>query len=109
MTVGSQCATMRAIEALLRASDDLPVARRDELLRRLSADAPPHPQPSAPERVLSVREAADALHVTTRTVQRLCTQGHLKRVRLPGRTRGVGILASSLTDLLSAGASGVTP
>jgi excisionase family DNA binding protein len=38
--------------------------------------------PSEAERLLSVREAADRLGVTTATVYKLCSRGHLRIVRV---------------------------
>lgn len=53
--------------------------------------------------VVSVAEAARTLGVSKRTAQNLVAQGHLKRVVLPGRSRGYGVTRASLSSLLKTG------
>ena len=99
-------ATMRAIVALLTSSDDLPANRRRELLLLLTTTGG-EKYSKVPDSVLTIAETADALRKTKRTVLRLCAQGHLTRIRFPGRNRGAGILASSVSALLEKSSSQV--
>jgi hypothetical protein len=57
-----------------------------------------------PKRIVSYNEAARFLSCHVRTVQLLCKQGLLKRVVLPGRTLGKGVLRADL-EKLAAGAT----
>lgn len=54
-------------------------------------------------KIVDRREVARRLGVSLRTVDSLTTAGSLKRVRLPGRARGVGILESSIDALITTG------
>lgn len=44
-------------------------------------------EPELPERLLSVGETAHLLNVSTRTVDRLVTDGRLRRIKIGGATR----------------------
>lgn len=59
----------------------------------IGAAPPPSPLP----RALTVREVAAALHVTRKTVYRLCASGALPAVRVGGALR---VLAGDLTSYL---------
>jgi hypothetical protein len=48
-------------------------------------------------------DVARRLGVSLRTVDSLLASGALRRVRLPGRARGVGVLASSVDDVIERG------
>jgi len=61
------------------------------------------PQPAAAredDRIIRRAEAARLLARTTRAVDMLARGGVLKRVRLPGRTRGAGFRLSEVQQLI---------
>ncbi|MCX7009228.1 MAG: hypothetical protein NTY53_18620 [Kiritimatiellaeota bacterium] len=69
--------------------------------------APPAEMPAAlPDRVLSPKETALTFSVTTKTVFKMAREGALHSVKLPGRVRGVGFLASEVGALLTRCAGG---
>lgn len=62
---------------------------------------PPVGPARIPDEVVSVAEAAEILHLSGRSVFRLVKEGHLTRVKFPGRARGHGITRTSLKALLA--------
>ena len=56
-----------------------------------------------PDRVLRRGECARRLGVTPRTIDNLARTGALRRIRLPGRTRGAGFKESELDQLINGG------
>ena len=100
MTPHTITSTERALVAILTNATDMPASRREAILAAIT-DAPKKAERDAlDDRVLDVGETATALRQTRRTVFRLLKQGHLARVKFPGRARGCGILASSVNELL---------
>jgi hypothetical protein len=78
-------------------------ARLVALLRNQGKPAPV-PPPAAPDpapKVIRRRQAAERLNSSLRFVDLLARQGILKKCVLPGRTRAVGILESSLLAVLA--------
>lgn len=71
----------------------------------MSTAAPSAPLADLPE-VLTCQQAADALGVDRRTIDRWAAQGRIRKVKLtPGKTGAARILKSSLLALLERGAS----
>ena len=60
-----------------------------------------HAEPAAPERLLTCSEVAAIMRVKTRSVQNWAKQGILQAVKLPGRQRARGYLASEVNRLLT--------
>ncbi len=102
--------TERALVAILTNSNDIPANRRDEILALLTNAPKAEEATPLPDRIITVPETASALRQTKRTVHRLCNEGHLVRVKFPGRKNAAGILASSVSALLQKCAvSGAAP
>lgn len=97
---------LRFLETVTVSAPDIPPGRKAAILAAIRDEQAPDQTRTRADRVLSIADAADALHVTPRTVFRLCAEGGLERVRLPGRTRGLGVLESSLRNLLARNAPG---
>lgn len=57
-------------------------------------------KPQKSERILSREEVARLFGRTLRCVDNWARRGQLRRVRLPGMTRGVGFLESEVLNLL---------
>lgn len=94
---------LAAVAALLPA---LPPELRTRIERAI---AEPDQQATAiPDRVLSSVEVAKVFGITRKTVFRLAKRGDIRTVRLPGRKRGVGFLASTVGACLSRCAAGGT-
>lgn len=53
-----------------------------------------------PPRIVRRREAAARLGCSTRAIDKLCYEGVLEKIKLPGRTRCCGIVESSLNGLI---------
>ncbi len=70
---------------------------KQTLIRELSGQ----PEEMPPDKLIRPRAAADRLGVTTRTVFSLLRTGALTRVRLPGRTRALGIRNSEVESLIA--------
>lgn len=64
---------------------------------KASPAVPPRPE------VVSGEEAARLLRLTRRTIAGLARSGIVQRVQLPGRTRSIGYLRSSVEALLAKG------
>ena len=73
-------------------------AAKVKLLRELAAETSPA-QPDA-NRIMRRIEAAKVLGRSTRAIDLLAKQGHLKKIHFPGRTRAGGFVASSVYALL---------
>jgi hypothetical protein len=100
MTMRGITASERALVAILTNANDIPASRRDAILSAITEEPKSLVPPVVADRVLDVSEAATSLRQTRRTVFRLLKEGNLTRVKLPGRKRGCGILASSVSELL---------
>lgn len=72
---------------------------RDAIVRTLDGgDEAEAPKPLRQE-VLSGNQAAQVLGLTRRMVERLAKQGHIRRVKLPGRERSMGYSRRSVEEL----------
>jgi hypothetical protein len=76
----------------------LPPTAKARLLRELAAETSPL---QGKERLIRRAEAAEVLSRSTRAIDLLVAQGHLRKVILPGRKRGGGFLASEVSALIS--------
>lgn len=88
--------TLAALSALLPTMPD--AAMRLRIERAITT--PVEALSPLPDQIISPRDVARALACTPKTVHRLASQGELHRVRLPGRKRGHGFLASEVSRLL---------
>jgi predicted DNA-binding transcriptional regulator AlpA len=85
-----------------------PTVTRSERVRYLAAlRAGPEstkatPPPEVAPRLLRRKEAAARLGGSLRWIDRLAEQGHLRKIKLPGRKRGCGFLESDINQLLAA-------
>lgn len=81
------------IESVFKTDETIDEATARAALAVLSGAAP-----DAVEKdfVMSRADAAKMIRCTTRTIDTLAKQGVIRRVVMPTRKRGVGILASSL-------------
>lgn len=96
--------TERTILSIVMNAEDLSTERRAEYRAFIIGGFRKQNVEVEQERVMDISEAAKLLNKTTRTVIRLLNQKHLVRVRLPGRKRGAGVLASSVRELLATSA-----
>ena len=53
------------------------------------------------DRVITAEKSGQLLGVTDRTVHTLANEGHLRRVKFPGRKQGAGFLESDVRALLA--------
>ncbi len=82
----------------------LPANVRTRLVRELAAEiAPALPDTN---RIMRRAEACKVLGRTMRAIDLLSKQGHLKKVRFPGRTRAGGFLAADVFALLGGALAG---
>lgn len=81
------------------AVDGLSAQDRTEFLRAYTNQ----PAEVRPDRIVRRAECARRLGVTPRTIDNLARTGALKRVRLPGRTRGAGFKESDVAHLINGG------
>ncbi len=89
---------MTTAETVTLLVQSLPASDKARLLKSLRES--PAPAVEAP-RILKAPDVAARLHCTPRTVYGLAAQGHLRRITLPGRTRGCGFLESEVSQLMS--------
>lgn len=104
---GEVPATSPRSEDARRRSRSRVVSSRSQTSVEPSASGEP-PAASTAEGLLTTREAANALHVHPRTIQRLVERGQLSAVRLGTATRFDPADLADLTDRLKRRASGVT-
>ena len=97
--------TLAAFAALLPTLPDATMRRRIELALTMP---PEETAVAMPDRVLSASETARTFSVTAKTIHRMAKAGTLHRVKLPGRVRGVGFLASEVGALLAKCAGGAS-
>jgi hypothetical protein len=88
---------MNTSETIALLVNSLPAADKARLLKSLQDT--PTTTAEAP-RVLKAPDVAARLHCTARTVYGLASQGHLRRITLPGRKRGCGFLESEVDALM---------
>jgi hypothetical protein len=97
--------TRDAVRSILKTDPTLAAADRERLFAALADRASTEAERPAPApRIVSYSEAADRFACTPKHLHRLCAQGVLRKVRLPGRTRCRGILESDLSAVLAGGA-----
>src|ERR1017187_9860378 len=98
--------TIELIRAGLKTDPTLSSVERTRLLVTLRSHGKPMPSPQpasqdvAPK-IIRRKQAAERLNSSLRFVDLLARQGVLKKCVLPGRTRAVGILESSLLAVLA--------
>lgn len=97
--------TIEAANAILRADPTVTPADRVRLVALIRNPAT-KPTPPTDTRIMRRGEVAKVLSRSTRAVDLLAEQGHLRKVRLPGRIRAGGFLASDVYALI--GAAGET-
>jgi predicted P-loop ATPase len=77
----------------------LPANIRTRLVRDLATEMAPAQQDT--HRIMRRAEAGKVLGRSTRAIDLLAKQGHLEKVRFPGRTRAGGFLAADVYALLA--------
>jgi hypothetical protein len=94
--------TYDAVKSILKADVSVTAVERNSYLAALR-DAPVKPETRAETipRLLRRAEAAQMYGCSLRLIDRLASQGILRKVRLPGRQRGAGILESELLAVIS--------
>ena len=80
----------------------LPANVRTRLVRELALEITPAPTPTQTDsnRIMRRAEAGKVLGRSTRAIDLLAKQGHLKKVHFPGRTRAGGFLATDVFALI---------
>jgi hypothetical protein len=58
------------------------------------------------DKVITAEKAGQVLGCSNRTIHTLANEGHLRRVRFPGRSQGSGFLESDVRTLLAISVSG---
>ena len=97
--------SVQVIQAVLKGDPTVSPVERREFLKLLVNGKPALERPASNgPRIIRRREAAERLGRTVRSIDQLCQQGILTRVKLPNRVRAGGILESSLTAAISAAA-----
>jgi len=81
------------------AVDGLSAPDRAEFIRAYTKQS----EEVRPDRILRRAECARRMAVTPRTIDNLARTGALKRIRLPGRTRGAGFRERDIENLINAG------
>ena len=91
---------VKLIATMLKLIETPEIRRRiEKVLLAQDADAPP-------DRVLTAAEAGKILGVTDRTVFTFAKQGHLRRVKYPGRKQAGGFRYSDISRLLERSVEG---
>jgi hypothetical protein len=95
-------ATKLAVEAVLKTDSSIDPKTRARILSRLdqNGDEPEHP-PEQPDRIIRRDEAARLLGRSCRGVDMLTRQGHLRKVKFPGRQRAAGFRLSDLSEFIA--------
>lgn len=93
--------TKTAIKAILASDPGLSAVAQKTIFARLREPATQgEPKRAAPPRWLRRAEAAKRLGYSLRMVDLLTKQGHLTKVKLPGRQRCAGFLESDVEALI---------
>ena len=96
--------TQTAIAAMLRADPSLTPDARAAILTTMRNHGKSSKLEAAPTpRLLKRLEAARRLGCCPRTVDSLARAGSLRRVLLPGRSRGAGFIEADITRLIEGG------
>lgn len=97
--------TIDAVKAIMNVDPSMTQGKiRKAIDAMLVADNPPPPmtqQADATKPIMSAREAARLLGLTTRTVRRLAKEGHITPLKLPGRKTAFGYDGDTVRALLS--------
>ena len=95
--------TQTAISAMLKADPSLTPAARVSIISAIRNHGKNARLEAAPvARLLKRREVAERLSCCPRTVDSLARAGSLRRVLLPGRSRGAGFVESDVLRLIEA-------
>ena len=99
--------TRAAIAAILKADTTVDAPTRQRIIRCLDCSDHPHAEPKssapAPNRLLRRREVAQRLSRSLRTIDLLCANGILHKVKLRGHSRAAGIPESEVNLLIANG------
>lgn len=94
--------TIDAVRAILRCDPSVSAAERVRIIFRLRrGDEVKKPEPPKPARLLKREAVADRLACSTRLVDKLATQGVLRKVTLPGRKRAAGFREADIDALVN--------
>jgi hypothetical protein len=97
--------TKDAVRSILKTDPTLAAADRERIIAALSDRAATEAEKPAPApRIIGYTEAAARVNCTPKHLHRLCSQGVLRKVKLPGRTRCRGVLEGDLNAVLAGGA-----
>ncbi len=98
--------TIEIVRAALKTDESVTPAERQKLIALLrnggKAAIQVENKTQNQSRIMRLKEVAERLGRSKRVVDRLCKEGLLKKVTLPGRKYGSGILASSFEKFLAA-------
>lgn len=94
--------TIEAIKAVLKSDPSVSVSQREEILNYIRRGGPKHntKQTNTSARIVRRNEAAKMLGCSLRMIDRLLQQGVLKKIILPQRKRGAGVLEGDLLELM---------
>ncbi len=100
--------TYDAVRSILKTDPTVPAARRNEILAAMRESEGPKPQPmqDSGARLIRRGEAAARVGLTVQSFDRLCRQGAIEKIRLPGRTRAAGVRESDLAVLIAGKTNG---
>lgn len=102
--------TIDAIKAVLRCDPGVSPAERAKIIFRLRhGDEAKKPAPPKEARLIRREVVADRLSCSLRTVDKLATQGLLRKVTLPGRKRSCGFREADIEALVNGPASEQSP
>jgi hypothetical protein len=99
-------ATIKAIRSILELDETVSQHQKKAIIRFLSevdpeTFAPIGENPNRKDRILlRAKEVASILSIDVRTVHLLSQTGVLRKVRLPGRERGIGFRADDVHQLV---------
>jgi hypothetical protein len=93
--------TLEIVSAALRADATVPQDERTRLLVLLKNGADKTPTVDATPRLIRRSEAAKRLSCSIRLIDKLASNGQLRKRTLPGRSRSCGFLESDLLHLLN--------
>ncbi len=94
--------TLDACRALISADSTLSLSDRRAIMEAVRQAGKPPPVAPPPPRIISRAETAQLLNRSSRAVDYLASQGHLKKVRMPGRQRCCGFRLADIENLINA-------
>jgi hypothetical protein len=95
--------TLDVVRSALKADPTVTPADRARLIALLKngkSAAPILPTPAPKPRILRRAEAAERLGRSVRSIDMLCAEGSLQKIKFPGRKHFAGISESSLLALM---------